>query len=120
MNVDEAILADEDPLSTIKEWTNGDFATAVFDATGNVGSMNRRLGYVASGGKLVYAGLVQGEFSLPDPEFHRRETTLLASRNALASDFTSIIGHIEAGRIDTGKYRQKLAEAVAAGIQSRY
>ena len=32
---------------------------------------------------------------------HRRELTLLASRNALAPDFTRIIKLIEDGRIDT-------------------
>jgi threonine dehydrogenase-like Zn-dependent dehydrogenase len=37
----------------------------------------------------------------PDSEFHRRETTLLASRNAVAADFTRFIGLIESGRLDT-------------------
>jgi alcohol dehydrogenase len=32
---------------------------------------------------------------------HRRELTVLASRNALPGDFTRIIGLIEKGRIDT-------------------
>jgi threonine dehydrogenase-like Zn-dependent dehydrogenase len=36
-----------------------------------------------------------------DPDFHRRETTLLASRNAAAADFTRIIGLVESGTIDT-------------------
>ena len=37
----------------------------------------------------------------PDSEFHRRETTLLASRNAVAADFTRFIVLIESGRLDT-------------------
>ena len=37
----------------------------------------------------------------PDPLLHRREMTLLASRNALPDDFRRIIGLIEDGRIDT-------------------
>jgi hypothetical protein len=45
--------------------------------------------------------LVQADFTLPDSEFHRRETTLLASRNAVAADFTRFIGLIESGRLDT-------------------
>jgi alcohol dehydrogenase len=32
---------------------------------------------------------------------HRREMTLLASRNALSRDFGDIIRHIEEGRLDT-------------------
>lgn len=35
------------------------------------------------------------------PHFHRRELTLLASRNARSEDFTRIIHLIEAGRINT-------------------
>jgi threonine dehydrogenase-like Zn-dependent dehydrogenase len=36
-----------------------------------------------------------------DPDFHRREITLLASRNSTAADFRRIIALIEAGKIDT-------------------
>jgi threonine dehydrogenase-like Zn-dependent dehydrogenase len=36
-------------------------------------------------------GLVQGELRFVDPEFHRRELTLLASRNATAVDFDAVI-----------------------------
>jgi alcohol dehydrogenase len=35
---------------------------------------------------------------------HRRELTLLASRNALPGDFGAIIRHIEEGRIDTSPW----------------
>ena len=35
------------------------------------------------------------------PVLHRRELTILASRNALPPDFTRIIQLIEHGRIDT-------------------
>ena len=35
---------------------------------------------------------------------HRRELTLLASRNALSRDFARIITLIEEGRIDTGPW----------------
>jgi len=35
---------------------------------------------------------------------HRRELTLLASRNALAPDFKRIIQLIEDGRLDTGPW----------------
>jgi 2-desacetyl-2-hydroxyethyl bacteriochlorophyllide A dehydrogenase len=101
MKVDETVAADGEAMPRLRDWTDGDLPTVVFDATGNVASMNRSLDSVAAGGRLVFVGLVQAEFSLSDAEFHRRETTLLASRNALASDFTKIIEHMEAGRIDT-------------------
>jgi alcohol dehydrogenase len=45
--------------------------------------------------------LFQGEMAFNDPNFHRREITLLASRNALPGDFTRIIKLIEDGVVDT-------------------
>jgi len=56
---------------------------------------------VAHAGRLTFVGLAQGDVSFHDPTFHRREMTILASRNALPADFVRIIGQIEAGAIDT-------------------
>jgi threonine dehydrogenase-like Zn-dependent dehydrogenase len=56
--------------------------------------------HVAHGGRLVFVGLVQGTITFDDPLFHRREMTLLSSRNS-ANDFPRIIRLIEEGRIDT-------------------
>jgi alcohol dehydrogenase len=47
------------------------------------------------------------------PAFHRREITILASRNALPADFTQIIGQIEAGAIDTRPWITHRAGATA-------
>ena len=93
--------AEEDPLDALQRITGGDLPTAVFDATGNPRSMMGAFEYPAHGGRLVFVGLFQGEVTFNDPNFHRRELTLLGSRNALPEDFTCIIGHLEAGRIDT-------------------
>jgi 2-desacetyl-2-hydroxyethyl bacteriochlorophyllide A dehydrogenase len=79
----------------------GDLPTAVFDATGNPQSMMEAFGFPAAGGRMVFVGLFQGDVTFNDPNFHRRELTLLASRNALPGDFTRIIGLVEEGRIDT-------------------
>src|SRR5205085_11317049 len=35
-----------------------------------------------------------------DPDFHRRELTLLSSRNSISADFRRIINYLEAGQID--------------------
>ena len=43
---------------------------------------------------------MQARIGFDDPLFHRREMTLLASRNS-CNDFPRIIRLIEAGRIDT-------------------
>jgi threonine dehydrogenase-like Zn-dependent dehydrogenase len=57
--------------------------------------------YVAHSGRLVYVSLVQSDITFSDPAFHRREITLLATRNATPGDLQRIIEWIEAGAIDT-------------------
>ena len=47
-------------------------------------------------------GITQAEVTFPHaPVMHRRELTIMASRNALPGDFTRIIQLIEQGKIDT-------------------
>ena len=79
---------------------NGDLPTAVFDATGSPKSMVQAVQYVANGGKLVYVSLVQADLTFTDTELHRRELTLIRSRNALAADFLWAMQMVEDGRID--------------------
>jgi threonine dehydrogenase-like Zn-dependent dehydrogenase len=43
--------------------------------------------------------VVRETVAFADPAFHARETTLLASRNALKSDFEAVIGAIAAGKV---------------------
>jgi 2-desacetyl-2-hydroxyethyl bacteriochlorophyllide A dehydrogenase len=88
-------------LATLSDLTGGDLPTVVFDATGNPQSMMEAFRYVAHGGRLVFVGLFAGDVTFHDPEFHRREVTLLASRNSTPEDFGRIIGLMESGRIDT-------------------
>jgi 2-desacetyl-2-hydroxyethyl bacteriochlorophyllide A dehydrogenase len=75
-------------------------ASVVFDATGNPQAMEASFERVAHGGRLIFVGLVQARIGFDDPLFHRREITLLASRNS-CNDFPRIIRLIEEGRIDT-------------------
>lgn len=93
--------AKEDVLAALQRITNGDLPTAVFDATGNPKSMMGAFEFPAHGGRLVFIGLFQGDVTFNDPNFHRRELTLMGSRNAQPEDFTRIIRLIEDGRIDT-------------------
>ena len=73
----------------------------VFDATGNPGSMAGTLRYARFTGRIVYVGITKEPILLDDPLFHRRELSLLASRNALSSDFPRILAMIQSGQIDT-------------------
>ena len=84
----------------LRELLGGDLPTVVFDATGNPQSMMNAFGLGANGSKLVLVGLVQGELAFNNPEFHRREMTLLASRNATATDFRVVIEALESGRVN--------------------
>jgi 2-desacetyl-2-hydroxyethyl bacteriochlorophyllide A dehydrogenase len=104
-----------DPKEALNRITGGDLPTVVFDATGNRQSMANAFEYPAHGGRLAFVGLFQGDVSFNDPNFHRRELTVLASRNARPADFSRIISLIEAKRIDTSPWithRATLAEVV--------
>jgi threonine dehydrogenase-like Zn-dependent dehydrogenase len=106
-----------DPEPALRDLAGGDLPTAVFDATGNPASMQAAFGYPAPGGRLTLVGLFPGTVSFDDPQFHRRELTLLASRNALPGDFRRIIALVEAGRIDTTpwiSHRARLADLPGA------
>ena len=63
--------------------------------------MSNALNYVSFAGRLVYVGITTKEIQFVHPLMHRREMTLLASRNALPEDFRSIISRLEKGDIDT-------------------
>jgi alcohol dehydrogenase len=104
MGVDHTIpvKGDGSELRALEEITGGQLADVVIDATGSHKSMSAALGYCAFAGRLVYVGITQQELSfLHAPIMHRRELTILASRNALSRDFARIIQLIEDERIDT-------------------
>jgi alcohol dehydrogenase len=103
MGVPQAIrfLGDGSEMKELQAITEGALASVVFDATGNTKSMCNAFNYVAHTGRIVFVGIVTDEIHVPDPLLHRREMTVLASRNALPEEFRRIIGLIEEGRIDT-------------------
>src|SRR5262245_24213091 len=104
MGVPDTIHAkgDGEEVKHLSELTNGQLADVVVDATGSNKSMSQALNYCAYAGRLIYVGITQESVSFPHaPIMHRRELTLMASRNALAPDFTRIIKLIEDGQLDT-------------------
>lgn len=78
----------------------GELPTVVFDATGSAASMMAAFRYVAHGGRLIFVGLYRGDITFHDPDFHLRELTLYASRNATAADFCRVMAAVEAGRVN--------------------
>jgi threonine dehydrogenase-like Zn-dependent dehydrogenase len=99
LGADATVEAGAGTDDALKEITGGDFYGFVIDATGNAASMERGFGYVAHGGTYVFLGIVQGNLTFSDPELHKRETTLLASRNATRQDFEEVLAAIRAGRV---------------------
>lgn len=105
LGVDATVVAGNGgELEILRDLTNGDLPTAVFDATGNARSMMASFDYPAHGGRLVFVGLFQGDVTFNDPDFHKRELTLMASRNARPEDFSRIIRLIGDGAIDTSPW----------------
>jgi threonine dehydrogenase-like Zn-dependent dehydrogenase len=94
--------------------TDGEMFDCVFDATGNIRAMRSGLDYVAHGGTYVLVSVVKEEIGFPDPEFHKRETTLLASRNALSADFQRVVSSIKGGMIPTDALLTQTFPAVEA------
>ncbi len=73
----------------------------IFDATGNPNSMAGALRFARFTGRIIYVGITKEPVLIDDPLFHRRELTLLASRNAVAADFPRILAMIQSGQINT-------------------
>jgi alcohol dehydrogenase len=119
LGVDSTIVASQPDTAQqeLQRITGGQLADVVIDATGSNNSMSHAVNYCAFGGRLVYVGITQQEVSfLHAPVVHRRELTILASRNALSRDFARIIRLIEDGTIDTAPWithRARFADMIA-------
>ena len=91
--------------------TDGEFFDVVFDATGNPKAMERGFRLVAHGGTYVLISVVAANITFSDPEFHKREMTLVGSRNATAEDFQTVLEAMRAGRIPQALNTHRLALA---------
>lgn len=96
-----AASAGVEAMASVRAAFGGDLPTCVLDATGNPIAMRNSLAFPASGGRLTFVGVVPDDITFNDADFHRRELTLLATRNSTAADFHRIIALIEQGAIDT-------------------
>lgn len=94
----------DDVVAQLMEITDGDMPTVVIDATGNLGAINRGFHYMAHGARYVLIGLQKGNIDFSHPEFHKREGTLMSSRNATRNDFEHVIACLKKGLIDPLTY----------------
>jgi hypothetical protein len=101
IGVDQAIEADEGARDRLEELTGGDLFDCVFDCTGSPPAMNAGFALAAHGGSYVLVSVVLGDITFSDPEFHKRETTLLGSRNATRADFDTVFAALRSGAIPT-------------------
>jgi len=88
----------------LKEITGGDMPTVIIDATGNQKAIDNAFQYLAHGGRFVLIGLQKGEIAFSHPEFHKREATLMSSRNATRQDFEHVIACMKSGLVDPKTY----------------
>ena len=59
---------------------------------------------MAHGARYVLIGLQKGEICFSHPEFHKREATLMSSRNATREDFEHVISCMKKGVVDPTIY----------------
>jgi 2-desacetyl-2-hydroxyethyl bacteriochlorophyllide A dehydrogenase len=99
LKVPHAVRLGEGDAEQLDDLTRGEFFHHVFDCTGSPKAMERGFSFVAHGGTYVLVSIVQGTIGFSDPEFHKRETTLLSSRNATLSDFATVMTAMRAGHV---------------------
>ena len=105
LNIKHTInAAAENPEAALQTITQGDFPTVVIDATGSQRAINDGFRYLAHGGRYVLVGLQRGEIAVAHPEFHKREATLMSSRNATKEDFRHVMDAMRKGLVDPTHY----------------
>tara|TARA_R110002167_G_scaffold33327_17_gene107110 strand:+ start:2011 stop:2985 length:975 start_codon:yes stop_codon:yes gene_type:complete len=104
IGVDFTVLGDAAAVDKVSQLTNGDMASAVFDATGHKGALETGTNYMSHGGKYILVGLSKGELCFHHPALHAKETTLLCSRNATLEDFEQVMSVLVKGEFPIQTY----------------
>ena len=91
---------DTDVLQQLKTITNNNMPTVVIDCTGNGKAITNAFQYMAHGARYVLIGLQKNDISFNHPEFHKREATLMSSRNATRDDFNHVINSMRQGLVN--------------------
>jgi 2-desacetyl-2-hydroxyethyl bacteriochlorophyllide A dehydrogenase len=104
LQVLHTVSGGKDVMEELKHITRGEMPTVVVDATGNRRAIDEGFCYMAHGGRYVLVGLQKGEITFSHPEFHKREGTLMSSRNATRQDFDSVMENMKKKLIDPTVY----------------
>jgi len=102
--VDFVIHGSEDVHSRLKEITSSNMPEIVIDATGNLNAINTGFNYLSHGGNYTLIGLQLGTVQISHPDFHKKEATLMSSRNATRQDFEFVIECLKNQQIDLSNY----------------
>lgn len=105
----------EHVMEELMEITNGELPSLVIDATGNQKAINNAFQYVASGGRFVLIGLQKGDITFSHPEFHRKESMVMSSRNATRYDFDRVVDALNNQKINPSNfinYTMKFSEVI--------
>lgn len=110
----------DDVTELLMEITSGDMPSVVIDATGNLNAINSAFQYMSHGGRFVLIGLQKGDINFSHPEFHKREATLMSSRNATAEDFEQVVSAIKNKQISPTHFitHRSIFEKAAADFES--
>lgn len=92
---------DDDITAEIEAINDGALADVVFDATGNPKAMNRGFDFAGHGGRYVLVSVVKADITFSDPDFHKKELTLMGSRNATREDFETVTRLMASGELKT-------------------
>jgi 2-desacetyl-2-hydroxyethyl bacteriochlorophyllide A dehydrogenase len=101
LGLSRSVRLDQQTAEQLEELTQGAWFDVVFDATGNSQAMEAGFSYVGHGGSYVLVSIVNATIAFSDPEFHRREMTLLGSRNATSADFEQVLRAMREGQVPT-------------------
>jgi len=99
LKIQFTVKAGPDAKAQLSDITNGDMPTVIIDATGSQKAINSSFQYMAHGARFVLIGLQKEDISFSHPEFHKREGTLMSSRNATREDFEHVINSIKNGLV---------------------
>ncbi|MFO1163778.1 MAG: zinc-binding alcohol dehydrogenase family protein [Paracoccus sp. (in: a-proteobacteria)] len=116
LGADAVLIADAGAEANARRLTGGDWFDVVIDATGAAAPIERGFGFLAHGARYVLLSVVRQNIAFSDPEFHKREATLIASRNAQPDDFAEVVAQMRAGRVPAdalNTHRGALADGVA-------
>ena len=113
LRVRDVVRVDEHTTERLRQLSHGELFDVVFDATGNRDAMEAGFSYIGHAGSYVLLSIVKGAIAFSDPDFHRREMTLLSSRNANPSDFDHVMRAMRAGSVpsqELNTHRARLSQ----------